>query len=108
MPIDPHEAMQNWARWADTGDHHGLQAKISSLWRNWLPHRHRDEGWGDPGQPEAIPDPIDIADAERTDRALRHVAWQHYNILLRWYYRQHKADSDRLEEALRALGDELR
>jgi hypothetical protein len=104
---DPHEAMQNWARWADSGDANDLGAKISSLWRFWLPHKHRDDGWGDPGQPEAIPDPIDIRYAELTDKALKRIAWQHYNILRRWYYRHQKSDSERLEEALRALGDEL-
>ena len=51
---------------------------------------------------------MDIPEAERTDRALRRIAWQHYNVLRRWYYKHQKADSDRLDEALRALSDELR
>ena len=100
--------MLNWARWAEQGDQGDLGAKISSLWRFWLPSKHRDEGWGDPGPAEAIADPVDTADAERTDAALRRVAWQHYHVLRDWYYRHRKADSSRLDTALRALGDELK
>lgn len=105
--IDPHHAMENWARWALSGDNPGLDIKISSLWRFWLPDKHRDDGWGDPGPAEAVPDPIDIRAAERTDKALSRVAWQHYNILRRWYYGRHRTDSYKLDEALRALGDIL-
>ena len=106
---DPHHAMLNWARWADSGDHHELEAKISSLWHWWLPHKagSRDAGWGDVGQPEAIPDPIDTRAAEITDKALKRLPWEHYKTLRNWYYRHHRADSADLDEALRALGDQL-
>lgn len=99
--------MLNWARWARSGDQHDLGAKISSLWRFWLPHKHRDDGWGDPGAAEAMPDPVDAQAAEVTDKALKRIAWQHYNILRRWYYLHDTPKTDQLFEALRALGDEL-
>lgn len=107
MPTDPHHAMLNWARWAESGDHHELEAKISSLWRFWLPSKHRDDGWGDPGPAEAMSDPVDAHDAERTDRALRRVAWQHYHTLRQWYYRHHRQPASDIDAALRALGDVL-
>ena len=108
MKTDPHHQMLNWARWAASGDStHDLSAKISSLWRSWLPSKHRDPGWGDPAAPDAMPDPIDEQAAVLCDCALRHVAVQHYASLRRHYYGHHRVDSLTLNAALRAFEDVL-
>ena len=98
--------LRNWARWSHSGDDsHKLECSISSIWRFWLPHKHRDEGWGDATPGERIEDPINEIEAEQTDRKLKRIAAQHWQVIRLHYYRHKPQAEVRLGQALRAYGD---
>lgn len=100
-PDDAEWEARNWARWAHSDD--GVASVVSSLWRFWLPSKHRDDGWGE-SIPERIEDPIDEVAAVRCDVAIRHLSAAHWRTIRLHYLRGRRQPEAEVGAALRALG----
>lgn len=100
--------LQNWQRWAANWlPELGVQPPPWA--EQWLPNKHWDEGWGPKGDTvaDAIPDPIIESDAVRVDKAIMRLAIEHVLTLKRHYINRRKQERERLDAAIRALGDIL-
>ena len=97
--------LRNWARWSHTGDGHGLECAISSIWRFWLPAKAWEDGWGDLTAPDRLEDPVDELAAEQMDARLKRLPIRHWHIIRLHYYRHKPQREVELGVALRALGD---
>jgi hypothetical protein len=82
-------ALENWGRWSRTGDPYHMESgedapcAISHIYE--LGPDGWDDGWGERGMPDAIPDPIDILAAERLDDQIIKLAMRHWWALKRAY-----------------------
>ena len=99
--------LHNWARWSHVGVMPDLQAKLSSLWSQWLPRQAWDAGWGDLGAPEEPPASIRNEDAIMLDRLILRLPVVHRRTIVLHYYDREGQRRDRLDEACRALNDLL-
>lgn len=76
----------------------------------YSPFGERDEAWGDPTPPEALPDPIDEAAVAEIDIILANrVCRHHRNIIKEWFWRLRRKyiTEDDCNAAVRAVADLL-
>lgn len=102
-----HVAMRNWARWASDDDHRlsippppwASGYRASAAW---------EAGWGDPGAPDALPEPVDERAAMALDRVLRRLPRSTFVTLRRHYLKGATQPEIELQAALRRLVDVVR
>lgn len=85
-----------------------LQAKLSSLWSQWLPKQAWDAGWGDVGAPEEPARSINDRDAELIDHYVVRLSFAHRTTIKRHYVEREGQRREQLDEACRALEDLMR
>jgi hypothetical protein len=97
----------NWSMWANS--HWPDLGVQPPPWAEYFrPNLAWDESWGDPdASPEAPSPKVDERCAERTDKALMSLPIAHLLVIKRHYINRRHQPRQRLDEAIRALGDIL-
>jgi hypothetical protein len=99
--------LHNWVRWTQTAfPDLGVQPPP---WAEYFrPNLAWDETWGDPDASPEPPTPsVDEREAERLDKVLMSLAKVHLLTIKRHYINRRHQPRERLDEAIRALGDIL-
>ena len=97
----------DWGRWTRIASLPDLDVPAPPVFRNWIPSKAWDSGWGDMGAPEERPDSINERECEATDALIMRLSLVHRTTIKRHYACDWRQQRDDVDAACRAFGDLL-